>query len=261
MMQNLNLGKPPDNISPKNLFDKILPRVDEAIKKNCPVPRALFNPTKQLTKEQWSKLAKLQQELDAEYDLRRDMLITRLDVTVQSFHWSENIQGKEDKVAEQYSGKRNELDYLKHGGKTTDVVELLAAREDIAIIDKTSSANVRQNTQTDIQKHVIGRVPDRGGRAREHAPPPPEMPSWQQNRNPGGGNQGRGGGGNRGNRGNGGFNQAPQQQRNFSQNSYQQQPSGQHNQSYNNRGNSRVQGGWSQSGNFFFYSRTLFHSC
>ena len=33
---------------------------------------------------------------------------------------------------------------------------------------------------------IIGRVPDRGGRANELEPPPPEMPSWTQ-RQPDGG--------------------------------------------------------------------------
>lgn len=85
---------------------------------------------------------------------------------------------------------------MQTGGKSTDLVALLAARESMAIIEKTSSANVRKNTHTDIQKHVMGRVPDRGGRAYEHAPPPPEMPSWQQRSGPGAGRGGgRGGGG------------------------------------------------------------------
>lgn len=88
------------------------------------------------------------------------------------------------------------MDTLQTGGKSTDLAALLAAREDLAIIEKTSSANVRKNTHTAIQKHVMGNVPDRGGRAYEHAPPPPEMPSWQQQRTRGGGQVGgRGGGG------------------------------------------------------------------
>lgn len=82
---------------------------------------------------------------------------------------------------------------MQTGGRATDIVALLSAREDLAIIEKTSSANVRKNTGTDIQKHVMGGVPDRGGRAYEHAPPPPEMPSWQQRS--AGGDRGRGGGG------------------------------------------------------------------
>lgn len=85
---------------------------------------------------------------------------------------------------------------MQTGETSTDLIALLAARESMAIIEKTSSANVRKNTQTDIQKHVMGRVPDRGGRAYEHAPPPPEMPSWQQRSGVGkGGGGGRGGGG------------------------------------------------------------------
>lgn len=237
IMLNLNLGKPPDNIAPGLLFDKINQRVAEAVKRNGAVAKPLFRPTKPLTAEQWAKIEELNHELNAEYDLRRDMLITRLDVTVQSFHWSGNIKGKEDKMAENYSNKRKELDYLKHAGKTTDIAELLASREDIAIIDKTSSAGVRANTQSDIQRHVIGRVPDRGGRAREHAPPPPEMPFFKQRT---------------GGPGGGGFGQKPQQQRNQHNNSQRNQSNNQQNQSYNNHGNSRVQGGWNQPGRNIF---------
>lgn len=36
--------------------------------------------------------------------------------------------------------------------------DLLAAREDLAIIEKTSSASVRKNTQSAINKVIIGRV-------------------------------------------------------------------------------------------------------
>lgn len=45
----------------------------------------LFTPSKPLTEKQWNTVKKFQKELDTEYNLRRQMLITRLDVTVQSF--------------------------------------------------------------------------------------------------------------------------------------------------------------------------------
>lgn len=140
-------------------------------------------------------MEKLQKELDAEYDLRRKMLITRLDVTIQSFQWADAAKNKSSTIAECYANKRDELDHIVNRVKSTDIIELLAARSDLLHLEKTSSANVRKNTQTDLQKHIIGMVPDRGGRANEHQPPPPEMPAWQKNRNQGG--QG-GGGGNRG---------------------------------------------------------------
>lgn len=41
-----------------------------------------------------------------------------------------------------------------------------------------------------MTKVKIGRVPDRGGRPSEQAPPPPEMPSWQQRTGPQHGQQG-----------------------------------------------------------------------
>lgn len=139
-------------------------------------------PNKTLSFEEWSRLEKLQNELDAEYDLRREMLITRLDVTIQSFQWSDAAKNKSSIISECYSNKRQQLDNIQYHSKATDIVELLAARMDLLYVEKTSSASVRKNTQTDLQKHIIGVVPDRGGRANEHQPPPPEMPAWQNKR-------------------------------------------------------------------------------
>lgn len=45
----------------------------------------LFNPDKELKDKQWKRLEELRKDLDIEYDIRRQMLITRLDVTIQSF--------------------------------------------------------------------------------------------------------------------------------------------------------------------------------
>lgn len=81
------MGKPPDNIAPKMLFDKIASRLDEVIKKAGPkrLGKPLFNPSKTFTPEQWKILQAIQQDLDEEYDLRRRMFLSRLDVTIQSF--------------------------------------------------------------------------------------------------------------------------------------------------------------------------------
>lgn len=51
----------------------------------------LFNPVKPLKDKQWKRLEQLRNDLDAEYDLRRQMLITRLDVTIQSFQVSVKV--------------------------------------------------------------------------------------------------------------------------------------------------------------------------
>lgn len=196
LAMGLGMGKPPENFPCKALFDKIDSRLAEVMQKAGPkrVGKPLFNPTNTLSGEQWQKLVKLQQELDLEYDLRRKMLLTRLDVTVQSFQWSDRLKSKGDEIYQRYNLKRQHLDTLQTGGKDTDISALLAARNHLVIIEKTSSAAVRRNTRSKIQRHIIGQVPDRGGRAWEYAVPPPEMPSWQKNRSTGGGGGGRGGG-------------------------------------------------------------------
>lgn len=171
----------PQSASVKTLFETIFSKLNASMKSKS-FGKPLFVPSKALTSEKWVQLEKSRQELDREYDLRREMLVTRLDVTVQSFQWADAIKLKENAIAERYRTKRSELNALKRGGHSTDISELLAARDDLLFVEKTSSGTVQQNTKCNIQKHMIGAVPDRGGRTSELAPPPPEMPSWQKNR-------------------------------------------------------------------------------
>ncbi|XP_023305220.2 protein FAM98B [Lucilia cuprina] len=262
LTKDLCLGKPPDNISPKALFDKLNFKVEERLRSVKPgvVSEPLLKTNKPLTDAQWKKLQEIYEDLDKEYNLRRQVLLTRLEVTVQSFQWSDKMRSRENEIVERFQKKLKDMEHLKYGGEDTNIVALLAARSDLAIIEKTSSANVRKNTATKIQKHVIGSVPDRGGRAHEHAPPPPEMPSWQQQRASGPGGRGGGGGNFRGGRGGGGggggggnWQQNAQPQRQPQQHHYQAQQ--QHQQNYEQRdqnwiqGSGRVQGsGWTQRG-------------
>lgn len=280
----LNLGKPPDNISCDALFNKINARYDETLK-NVPhgekrIGNPLFNPKKSLTNDQWVKVEKLQAALEQEYNMRRKMLMTRLDVTIQSFKWSDKIKGKEKEINEKFSNKQQSLEKHIKGEHRTDIIALLAARDKLAIIEKTSSANVRKNTKSKLQRHIIGKVPDRGGRTLEHQKPPPEMPSWQK-RQPGN-DSGRGGGrgGFNQNRGGGRFqgqNQGyPQQQyqsrpehkpsnqqnsgnyQYYGNNHQQQQQQQQQSYNDNNQGHSRggrVQGGWSNRGQSYDFQR------
>lgn len=217
--RDVGLGKPPENISPKAFFDKLNFKVEELIRQAKPgvLSEPLLNLKQPLTEIQWKELDAIHSDLQAEYNMRRQMLLTRLEVTIQSFQWSDKMRSRENEIAGRYQKKLQELDPLRYGNEDTNVVAFLAARADLAIIEKTSSVQVRKNTGCKIQKHVIGSVPDRGGRAYEHAPPPPEMPSWQQQRSsaPAGG----AGGNFRGGRGGSGhwqqYSNAPQQQRQF----------------------------------------------
>lgn len=265
LTKDLGLGKPPENVTPKAFFDKLNFKLEERLRSAKPgvVSEPLLKTNKPLTDAQWQKLQEIHEDLDKEYNLRRQVLLTRLEVTVQSFQWSDKMKTRENEIVERFQKKLKEMEDFKYGGENTDIVALLAARSDLAIIEKTSSANVRKNTASKIQKHVIGSVPDRGGRAHEHAPPPPEMPSWQQQRASGpAGGGGRGGGGNfRGGRGGGGggqgqWQQNSQPQRQPQQHNYQsqqQQPQQNYEQQQREQvwiqGSGRVQGtGWSNRG-------------
>ncbi|XP_067011250.1 protein FAM98B [Anabrus simplex] len=210
MLIALKFPKPPANITPALLFGKVEQKMKEVLSKASPelVGSPLFKG--ELSDRQWQQLAELQAELQEEYHIRREMLIKRLDVTIQSFQWSERVRQREDEIAALFLQRRKGL-VLEPDVHLSD---LLAARDDLAIIEKTSSASVRKNTQSAINKVIIGRVPDRGGRPSEQQPPPPEMPSWQQSKPGGGGGRGGfqggrggGGGGDRGGRVQGGWNQ------------------------------------------------------
>ncbi len=48
--------------------------------------------TQPLTEDQWATLDRINDSLTKEYAVRRQMLLTRCDVTVQSFRWSDNTK-------------------------------------------------------------------------------------------------------------------------------------------------------------------------
>ncbi|XP_076042792.1 protein FAM98A isoform X2 [Oratosquilla oratoria] len=195
LLIGLGFPKPPANITPKQLFTKVEQKVLDVKGKahQSLIGKPLFNGV--LTEKQWIMLDQMQKEMYSEYKMRRQMLIKRLDVTVQSFQWSDRAKAKKDELYETFRKKREAMT------EEPAIVlgDLLAAREDLAVLEKTSNATVRKNTKTPLNRVIIARVPDRGGRAYEHQIPPPEMPSWQQNKGGGGGGGGgRGGGGHRG---------------------------------------------------------------
>lgn len=193
ILQILGYPQPPKNITMELLLKKLVPSIQSLIAK---APKDLIgNPifSGTLSEAQWETLETVNRDLHDEYFIRREMLLKRLDCTIQSFQWSGKTKGKEGKFERDYGEKRKLLASEPEIG----IADLLAARDDVAIIEKTSSAAVRKHTKSSINRVMIGAVPDRGGRTSEQAPPPPEMPPWQQrNAGPmgGGGGGGRGGG-------------------------------------------------------------------
>ena len=127
------------------------------------------------------------------------MLLKRFDVTVQSFTWSEKVKGKDAQLSELYMPSRHEMSL----DSKVLVSDIVAARDDMLLLERTSSRGVRQYTQCDVNKTAMGSVPDRGGRPHESVI---GMPGFSERVT---GGRGRGGGGFRGcfrggNRGGGG---------------------------------------------------------
>ncbi|XP_048456701.1 protein FAM98A isoform X2 [Rhincodon typus] len=199
----LGMSKPPDNITMFQFFSGIEKKLKESLSK---VPRNHVG--KPLVKKalgplHWEKLEAINQILVNEYEIRRKMLLKRMDVTIQSFGWSDRAKSQTEKLAKIYQPKRAALS----SRSTICVAHLLAAREDLSKIMRTSSGSIREKTACAVNKVLMGRVPDRGGRPNEIEPPPPEMPPWQKRpdnvqsssgRGRGGYDQGSYGGGGRG---------------------------------------------------------------
>lgn len=81
----LGFSKPPSDISAQQLFVKMTAKIQEILKtvpKNYPGPPLL---KAVCSEEQWCQIHQLLIELNKDYKLRREMLLTRLDVTVLSF--------------------------------------------------------------------------------------------------------------------------------------------------------------------------------
>ncbi|XP_044291068.1 protein FAM98C isoform X3 [Varanus komodoensis] len=129
----------------------------------------------------------IQEALQVEYRCRLHMMITRFDVTIASFHWSERAKDRSVAMAEAFRPLRES--FLADSQVT--LAHLLAAREDFSRIVKTSSGATRDKTACAVNKVLMtGGVPDRGGRPNEIEPP---MPVWEKRREgTGGGHQHRG---------------------------------------------------------------------
>ncbi|XP_033638266.1 protein FAM98A-like [Asterias rubens] len=193
--KSLKLSKPPAGVTDIQLFNKIEDEIRTTIGKAGPgvVGKPILK--KKLSEQQWAKLGKINERMRKEYTLRRQMLLKRLDVTVQSFQWSERVKGKlQNDLVAAYRPKRSNL----LADSPVTIANLMAAREELAKLRKTSSGSVRTNTKCAINKVIMGHVPDRGGRPLEATPPARDMPSFRKRteqpkaQRPQGGQGGRG---------------------------------------------------------------------
>ncbi|XP_029640748.1 protein FAM98A [Octopus sinensis] len=184
-LTTLDLSNTPVDVKPEKLFADIESTLKNIIE-NYPNSVEKCALTHSLTAEQWAKLDEIITSLNCEYEVRREMLLKRIDVTVQSFMWSKSLTNEILKV---YTPKRGKL----QSKCPMSIPMLLSSRQSLLNHQKTSSGKEREVTKCEINKVLIGSVPDRGGRAWEYDIPR-EMPSFKKRAEGGGGRGGRRGG-------------------------------------------------------------------
>ncbi|KAM4565765.1 protein FAM98B [Odontesthes bonariensis] len=124
-----------------------------------------------LSSEQWIQVKKINQILSDDYRCRRQMMIKRFQVTLESFAWGEKQKERSAALA-----SVPPLASLT-GSSQVSLSLLLAARVDQSFIDP-----IKAGTSTPVYKTLMGSVPDRGGRPGEIEPP---MPTWGERRTQG----------------------------------------------------------------------------
>ncbi|XP_031152922.1 protein FAM98B isoform X2 [Sander lucioperca] len=131
-----------------------------------------------LSSEQWAQVKKINQVLSEDYQCRRQMMIKRFQVTLESFAWGEKQKERSEVLA-----TVPPLSSLIGSCQVSPSL-LIAIREDQSFIEP-----VMAGKSTPVYKMLMGSVPDRGGRPGEIEPP---MPVWENRRAKGHGS-GRGG--------------------------------------------------------------------
>lgn len=192
----LGLKMPPDDSASTVIYSCLQKGISDSLSR-CPpnhMGKSII-PLTGISDRQWSQIIRIAALLQQQYSSRQATLLKRLDVTVQSFKWSDKAKSSLDKITTVYNQIRERMGLIPYPG----IPNVLAVRDNMILqIEKTSGTNARRYTSCELNKILIGKVPDRGGRAWELEPPPPEMPAFKQ-RQPD-----RGGGTQRGSRGGGG---------------------------------------------------------
>ncbi|KAL7987478.1 hypothetical protein Chor_006397 [Crotalus horridus] len=144
----LGMSKPPANITMFQFFSGIEKKLKETLAKvpSNHVGKPLLS--KPLGPVHWEKIEAINQTIANEYEVRRKLLVKRLDVTVQSFGWSDRAKSQTEKLAKVYQPKRAILSPKC----AISVAHLLAARQDLSKIMRTSSGSIREKTACAINK-------------------------------------------------------------------------------------------------------------
>ncbi|KAM3729008.1 Uncharacterized protein ACO02O_05534 [Dirofilaria immitis] len=190
----VGMNQLPADITVEKVFSTLKNLVEKQMDKCKEKPHPLL--TASLSDTQWKKITAINEKLIQEYRTRILLLLKRLDVTIQSFTWSDRIKKMQDKLHEVYRPRRERIMVTSN----VNMDDLLSATSSLLIVDKIMNEKERKRTASHLNKVLMSDRPgDRGGRPSELRAPPPEMPPWIKDRvsDQGGRQRGdyRGGGG------------------------------------------------------------------
>ncbi|VDK77325.1 unnamed protein product [Litomosoides sigmodontis] len=161
----------------EKVFSTLKDLTEKQINKCKEKPHPLL--TASLSGIQWERIEALNKKLVQEYRTRILLLLKRLDVTIQSFTWSDRIKKMQDKLHEIYRPRREQIQVTSN----VSMDDLLAATNSLLTVDRINSEKQRRRTASRLNKVLMTDRPgDRGGRPSELRAPPPEMPPWIKQR-------------------------------------------------------------------------------
>jgi protein FAM98B len=125
MLISLGFSQPPSNVTATEIWTKIETKCQELLSK---LPKGYLGKpifTAMLNNAQWKQLMQINQALTEDFQMRRELLLTRIDVTIQSFKWADRLKANSSEIATIYQQKRKELSFRP----SVKLYYILAARD------------------------------------------------------------------------------------------------------------------------------------
>lgn len=138
-------------------------KLEEMKQKNQFLCKTLLMNPSNFSEEQINILKDINSELSHDYAIRRDVLFKRMEVTLQSFIWSDKGKEKENEILG--LAKRKLLSSAALGSHVR-FDDLFLATRDVYHVERVTAKNI----QCAIKKVIIPSMPDRGGRPKEVRP-------------------------------------------------------------------------------------------
>ena len=160
------------------------------------------NPTPR-SADELKKLELIHAALKSDFELRRKMMLTRCDVTMQSFLWGDAAEGQEQAIVDSVYADRAALSVAPPAYSAQDALATSQRRLDA--MEDALATPLQTKDQPSAMKTVLidCPIPSRGGNIRDKRPSSKDiMPSWKK-REEGGRGRGRGRGRGKGGRGGG----------------------------------------------------------